>query len=247
MQTSIIRSPLMGGTRIQLSQVTPTPAGAVAQPGHERLELERKLRAELQAEFDRKLEALKAKAYEEAMAKGLEEGRAKGHQEGHQAGKKDWEGRLDRLDERLDQTAQSLKAFWEETADAAEELGFAALCRLIGERALSRDVIAGMVEQMTRQLCTGDILRLRLHPSEYGELKKAIEEGEPERRLRLARLVDRLTPDPSLESGGCIVETTRGEYVGTLEVQLSRLRTALKARRHELDRSRATPDGAIRA
>lgn len=239
---SIIKSPLSGVSRVRIGEAASLDTSPAASRSSEHAELEARLHAKYKGEFEGKLEEAREKAREEGQQQGYREGMASGHADGVAAGKDTLRTQLVRLETLLAQAEQSLSSFWNTTASAVEDLTLQAACTLLGEHALSPGVIVGTVRQIMRHLHDADVLKVRLHPAEHARLQEAIHGEDHAIRLRLGRLGDRLVADASLESGGCVVETVRGEYCGTLDVQLARLQQALQARRQAVTGPQAPED-----
>lgn len=186
------------------------------------------LRQEFENEFQAKLESHRELAAEQGYKDGFESG----HRDGLESAAESFK----RQSQQLDRVMQEIESAWadqlEDAHHVAVEIAFDAVCRVIGERAADADVVAGMVAQIIANLREVDILTIRLHPVECGSLRAALRKGSLD--ALSARLIDKLTEDPTLEMGGCIVETPRGDYRAPLDVQLHRLRDMLDAQRDQL-------------
>lgn len=95
----------------------------------------------------------------------------------------------------------------------AVELGFAAVVRLLGERASDRALIAQLCQQARVEVGDG-VIRLRVAQADIedvGPVAAAIE----------------LIADPALPRGSCVLETPRGRFDASLAVRLDHLRHAM--------------------
>jgi len=133
-------------------------------------------------------------------------------------------GHDERLARAIEALAEAQREVERRLEAALGEIAFAAVCRLAGEAAASRDWIHGSVAAICAELQGETRARVRLHP---GDLAQLDPEGHGE--LRLAGLVLRLAGDEALTPGGCQVELELGGLDATLETRLARLRATLLA------------------
>jgi len=187
-------------------------------------ELEAQVRAELAAQAQVAFTAERARGHELGRAEGRREGRA----EAREAALAEARAAQVRRDERLARAIEALAEAQREVDRRLEaalgEIAFAAVCRLAGEAAASREWIHGSLAAICAELHGETRARVRLHP---GDLVRLDPEGHGE--LRLAGLVLRLTGDEALTPGGCQVELGLGGLDATLETRLARLRATLLA------------------
>lgn len=131
--------------------------------------------------------------------------------------------------ERHDQARALLQALQQSHADALaalrDEVGtlaFAAVCRVAGRQAASREFVLGIVETVCSGARAATGATLRLHPRDLQLL--AGEAGS----LNIGGGVSlTLAADDSLALGGCSVETDAGQFDGSLATQLQRLHELL--------------------
>jgi flagellar assembly protein FliH len=109
---------------------------------------------------------------------------------------------------------------------AVGEVSFASICRVVGERAVTREFVEGLVEQVCVELKAESYATARLHPRDIETLRELFD-GEA---LRVAALRLEIVPDESLELGGCVIETAAGAFDAKLENQLRRLHELLTQR-----------------
>jgi len=194
----------------------------------------RELEAEVRAGLAAQAQAAFAAERERGRALGRAEGRREGRAEAREAALAEARAAQVRRDERLARAIEALAEAQREVERRLEaalgEIAFAAVCRLAGEAAASRDWIHGSVATICAELQGETCARVRLHP---GDLARLDPEGHGE--LRLAGLVLRLAGDAALTPGGCQVELSLGGLDASLETRLARLRATLLA---------ATEDGA---
>jgi flagellar assembly protein FliH len=184
-----------------------------------REEVEREVRAEIAEEARRTYEAERERAETDGYAAGLDFARA-GVDEA-----------TARTRDELRATATTALAALERAHKAAlarlelsvGEVAFVSICRIVGERALSREFVEALVEQVCAQLRSQSVATARLHPRDIEILRELFAGDE----LRVAALALQVIPDESLELGGCVLETDVGCYAGDLEGQLRRLHALL--------------------
>lgn len=101
----------------------------------------------------------------------------------------------------------------------AIEIAYAAVLRLIGERAGDRAVVADIVRRVLEQMPERTLHSIRVSPVDHALLQQ----GAHGLKLRGALLV----ADERVGLGGCIIDTDAGSLDGRLETQLSELKTLL--------------------
>ncbi|RZK99223.1 MAG: hypothetical protein EOP36_19945 [Rubrivivax sp.] len=231
MSLAIIKSPSFAGQTVQIGMPIKSERLADAAPVVDaqalaRQQAEASLRGELEKAYQAKFEAEREKAFEQGYKEGLEAG----HQEGVASGAEGFKKQTALLEKLIDQVGDELQTWLGRCQDVATDLAMEAITRILGENALESDVIAGMVAQVTATLRESDVLTIRLHPAECGALRLALRQ-EAATGHAPSSLLDKLRDDPSLQSGGCVIETARGEYRASLDVQLKRLRQLLDEQR----------------
>ncbi|OWQ46384.1 hypothetical protein CDL60_12930 [Roseateles noduli] len=121
--------------------------------------------------------------------------------------------RLSRVVQDLDAAVAARLAALE---DDAVDLAFAAVCRLIGERAATRETVADGVRLAIAQLSGAALHRVRLHPDDLALLA-----DDP---LRAAHASVEWVADPAVTPGGCLLDGAQGTLDTRLDRQLDRLR-----------------------
>ena len=225
---TVIRSVRISSTKVRVGdsprvespeKVVPEPA--VVDAAAVRREAEAAVRRELASEAQRVLEEHRRKGYEEGRQAGIAAGEKEvlaradtSRQEVHQ--------HLEKLSRAL---SQELSGALRQLQDDSTEIAFAAVCRILGDRAVSREAIEGCVSQQIAAHPGTARLVIRLHPSDAQMLTLS----GVQRQFTTAELDIR--PDPSLVSGGCVIETDHGQYDATLETQLRKFRALLDEHR----------------
>lgn len=111
--------------------------------------------------------------------------------------------------------------------DALVELAFTAVCRVLGEAAVTEEGVRGSVRQAMKEVRSRERLVLRVPPHAYrhvaddpGFAAALREEGGVE-----------IVADERVGPAGCLIETAGGTLDARLEVQLQQLAAALLAAR----------------
>jgi len=175
----------------------PAPAVTAAQQEAERRKVQAEL-AELRAEAERR-------------------GYAVGHEKGEAEARRLLQAQIDRFQGLAAQLAQARTAVLAEAEDGIVELAFAALCRILGEQAASRDGVRAMVAHCAADVREREQVGIRLHPDDVALLGDVA--GQPVR----------VSADPGIVLGGCIVDSAKGTLDARLDIQLARLAETLLA------------------
>lgn len=188
---------------------------APAQPSAARLQEEARLAvqaelAELRAEAERR-------------------GYAAGHEKGEAAARQQLQQQIERFQGLAAQMVQAKAGVLEDGEDGAVELAFAALCRILGEQAATRQSVLAMVAQCAIASREREQVGVRLHPDDFALLGPA---GGHQARF---------SPDPDIALGGCMVDSSTGTLDARLETQLARLAETLLAVRS----ARRRPEEAV--
>lgn len=177
---------------------------------------------------------------------GLAEGRARGLVEGREAGREEVEAasraaaaavaeRLAVLDRLIAGWPAALTQRLEAAEDDMVALSHAALCRLLGERLVTREGVAEYVREAIRRSGGGSLgaggtgrLAVHVHPRDLGALR---EDGP------LAAWLDQHAPggvlwvgDDRVALGGCLLRSPEGLVDARLETQLEALQEVLLRR-----------------
>lgn len=112
--------------------------------------------------------------------------------------------------------------------DDLVELAFTAICRILGEQAVRREVIVLTLRESVAASRERDGLVIRIHPDDLELLRLGADGPEPPLGLRA---------DAQVLLGGCIIDSNTGSLDARLETQIARLAAVLAAtraaRRHE--------------
>jgi flagellar assembly protein FliH len=162
-------------------------------------------------------------AYAIAFADAREQGYKDGLKAGHDAGEEEWRLRVERLYNVVEGIEQAKAENQTRIAEDAVAIAFEAIVKILGQRQASRGSIAEVVEQIRRASSAAEPLIVRVGPDDYEALL-----AEPSLiELEDQRGSIRLTEDPRVVLGGCIVESSRGTLDARLETQIERLKSVL--------------------
>ncbi|NIA55042.1 hypothetical protein HAV22_15505 [Massilia sp. TW-1] len=180
------------------AQQAPVPAAVTAaQQEAERRKVQAEL-AELRAEAERR-------------------GYAVGHEKGEADARRQLQAQIDRFQGLAAQLVQARATVLADAEDGIVELAFAALCRILGEQAASRDGVHAMVARCAADVREREQVGIRLHPDDVALLGDG------------AGHHARISADPGIVLGGCIVDSSTGALDARLEIQLARLAETLLA------------------
>ena len=217
---ALIRSAQLAAVRTRLSE-TRIGDPSRSQSSRLREEIEQAVRAEFASQMQSLYTSERSRAHADGYAEGLAQARAEAT------------GELERLREqlsaRLDSALQAMEQAHQRALAKLEtsvgEVAFAAVCRLVGSKAASREFVLGLVEHACTQLRTDAVATARLHPRDIDTLRELLQGDQ----IRINALGLRLLADESLQLGGCVIEAASGQYDGGLEAQLCRLHAVLTA------------------
>lgn len=233
MSMAILKSPPLIRQRLSLGDDR-LPAQSAEITVDPRVAIEAELRAKLEAQYQTKLDAIK----EEARAEGYKEGVAAGHQDGMASAVESFKKKQALLDQVLQKAEAQLEVWLQSVEEQAMNVAKDALGQFIGEQALNPTVLQNIIKRVSSNLRDADVLAIRLFPAECQALRAALKQGAPAGVQANSRILDKLHEDSSLEAGGVVIDTPRGEYRATLDVQLRKLMALLEEQRAA---SAATP------
>lgn len=221
---ALIRQARLAPGRTRLSETRADRVGAAAQspqarPDAMREELEKQVRSELAAQMQKLYDSERTRARDEGRAAAVAEAKAAAAEELAEA-RRLIEAHADSAIAAMETAHQTALSRLEANVG---EVAFAAVCRLLGRGAPSREHVLGLVEQTCAALRADVIATARLHPRDIGTLQQLLQDQE----LRVHSIGLKLIPDESLELGGCVIEAKSGQYDGGLEGQLTRLYAVL--------------------
>ncbi len=241
----LIRAAIVADDRRSLRR----PQPALANPGAEPASVQRPaapaadLAAQLRRDVERQLadgrrqleqerEAMR-KTLAEDHARALERAAERGYEDGLRRGETAARAALEDDIARVRGVLGELRQAHAQVLDAAEdtmvEIAFAAICRLAGTEAASRDTVAHAVRQACAGLRADDALTVLVHPDDLAQLVATL--GHPGVQL---------VASPAIHAGGCMIDGATGTLDARLEIQLEQLRQALlraRAERRQGERS----------
>lgn len=174
------------------------------------------------------LEQIKSEAEaarELGRQRGLQEGRAAGREESQQA----FASELARVRSIAARLSDALASGIGNTEDLAVAIAFEAVCKVLGEAAMTQEGVRAQVRQAATHVKNKERLTVRLHAADLSGLRDA---GALNVLLPPGKAISWVADD-SIELGGCVVETDGGGLDARLETQLERMRTALLAARRQ--------------
>lgn len=225
MSFAILKSSVMVNQRFALGQDGAQPDRVVPMAVDPRVAIEAEVREQLAAEYQAKFEAAK----EEARSEGYRAGLAEGHLEGHAMAVDAFKKKQALLEQVLLAAEEQVDAWLNSVSSQALDMAKDVLGQFIGEQALNPSALQQIIKRVTAGLREADVLSIRVHPTEGALLRHALKQAVAGHAP--SRVVDKLLDDPTLEAGGVAVDTPRGEYRATLDVQLKRLLAHLDEQR----------------
>jgi flagellar assembly protein FliH len=179
---------------------------------------------------DQQIGALQARIaeLEALMERRVRETRDAAYKEGETAGKNQTAAQVQPVLDKLAKSIQELGEIRPKLRHDAEAdlLKLAlAIARKILHRELSADPdsIAGLVRVAVEKIRAQEILKVRIHPQHHPILQQILA------RVATGAQID-VFPDPKLELGGVVVETTRGEFDASVDLQLREIERGLADR-----------------
>lgn len=152
-------------------------------------------------------------AYSDAERRGYEAGEKKGRQAAADA----MRAEVDRVKALAGTIDGALGALTDKAEDAMVDIVFTAVCRILGEQGATRAAIQDVVRAAIAATREREQLVVRLHPDDAALLKGDADDGGL-----------RVSADPAVALGGCIVDGPGGSLDARFETQLEALGAALK-------------------
>jgi flagellar assembly protein FliH len=180
-------------------------------------------------EFNARLEELLAaerrqhlRQHEEELRERYEAGVARGRSEGS--------AELAQATELLRSYAELLQAEKRELAARAEqsalELAFVLARKIVGDELQARpEAVADVARMALQQILSCDEIRLRVNPDDLAYVR-AVQSDLESKLGEGARL--EMRADPSVERGGCVIDTEQGNLDARISSQLETLRAGLQ-------------------
>jgi flagellar assembly protein FliH len=156
------------------------------------------------------------------------EAREAGHREGEASGRTQANAQVQPLLEKLARSIQEIaEARPKLRAEAEADLLklSLAIARKILHRELSSDPdsIAGLIKVCLEKIRLQEIVRVRIHPQHHPAIQQLLA------RLSTGIPIELLS-DPKLQLGGVVIETARGEFDASVDVQLKEIERGLTDR-----------------
>jgi flagellar assembly protein FliH len=186
----------------------------------QKLEAER-IKAQEQEKREQERQRLE-QAYKDAQARGYQDGFKQGDEDARSS-YLEAQGRLEAITAKLEETLEQGIAGIEDTAVA---IVFEAICKILGDAMVTREGVIAQVRQVTARVRERGALLIRLHPRDLELVQECNAFGVGTKSAEIA-----WAADDSLSIGGCVVETTGGEFDARLDMQLDQIRNALAAAR----------------
>jgi flagellar assembly protein FliH len=213
----------VAGAGSALPAVPPAPGRETPKELHREGTREDPAQTERMAALQRRITEL-----ETSLEQRCREARDAGQREGEAAGRNQANAQMQALMEKLARSIQ-------EIADARPKLRAEAegdllklslaIARKVLHRELSADPdsIAGLIKVCLDKIRLQEIVRVRIHPQHHPAIQQMLA------RLSTGVPVE-LLPDPKLQLGGVVVETTRGEFDASVDIQLKEIERGLTDR-----------------
>ena len=164
-------------------------------------------------------------ARELGRQRGLHEGRAAGREESQQSFAAELAGIRSIAGKLNDALVSGIGGM----EDLAVAIAFEAICKVLGEAAVTLEGVRAQVRQATAHVKNTERVVVRLRPEDLSALREA---GAVNSMLPTGKAVSWVADD-SIELGGCVVETDGGALDARLETQIERMRAALLAARRQ--------------
>ena len=160
----------------------------------------------------------------------VEQARQSGFQEGEAVGLARAEARLEPLMERLAGTLAELSACRPRLRQDAEQdlvkLAMAIARRILHrELAIDPEALLGLVKAALEKLEAQECGRVRVFPEGASAIEKYLERAGLREKIQVI-------PDPALDQGGAVFETSRGSLDVSVETQLQEIQRGLADRLH---------------
>jgi flagellar assembly protein FliH len=176
--------------------------------------------------IDQELGILQARIVEmeAAAARRVREAREMGNKEGDTAARNQLQPVLDKLARSIQEIGDLRAKLRHEAEGDLLKLALA-IARKILHRELSADPesIAGLIRVAVEKIRMQEILRVRIHPQHHVAVQQVLA------RLSTGAPIE-IYPDRTMQLGGVVVETTRGEFDASVDLQLSEIERGLTDR-----------------
>lgn len=228
--SELTRNPSQQRERQPAAHPLPASGGSVEVAAAERSESQSIIapqfsEQELQLRYEAELTHLRQQAESRGFSAGIEKAELRAKQV--------LDEQVDRLTTIMAGLQETQDRVFQHAEDAAVEVVFTAVCKIIGDAAARPDAIIGIVHRVVAACRERDQLVVRLHPQDLELVQHHLIES-PTHPLSLRA-------DSMIQYGGCIVDAPNGSLDGQLDSQLQALRDTLLAVR----KSRGTHGNSI--
>jgi flagellar assembly protein FliH len=168
--------------------------------------------AELGATMERRVREVRDAAYREGEAAGKNQAATQ------------VQPMLDKLAKSIQEIAELRPKLRHEAEADVVKLSLA-IAKKILHRELNTDAdsIAGLIKAAIEKIRMHDIVRVRIHPQHQASVQQILG------RMSAGHQIEVL-PDPKLQTGGVVVETSRGEFDASVDLQLREIERGLTDR-----------------
>ena len=180
-----------------------------------------------EVEAQKELEQLRATVADERNS-AHEAGFAAGRSEGVEAGKQELESEIERASRIIESLNLATGERLQREEDAIAEAVRAGLCKVLGNAFSTREGIAASVKTVCSEIESEDVLSVHLSTEDHAMFSR------DERFSASIGERIQIVSDPKIELGGCLVEWSGGTLDGRLELQVERLRNAVRTTRQNL-------------
>jgi flagellar assembly protein FliH len=176
------------------------------------------------AKRDAEIDALRTAAQQaaieltDAYTDAEQRGYAAGEKKGQEAAAAAMREQIERITSLAEEFDAALRKRTESEEDVIVDIVFTAVCRILGERGATREAVQGAVRAAVAATREREQLVVRLHPDDAALLQDAADGAAL-----------RLSADPAVVLGGCIVDGPGGSLDARFETQLEALGAALEA------------------
>ncbi|CAM3744412.1 FliH/SctL family protein [Parendozoicomonas haliclonae] len=151
------------------------------------------------------------------------------HEQALEKQKADWQTTADQaLKSQLTLLETVAAEQWQSLQSVALDVAFTALCRLVGKHYGEQPFVRALLEQAVADLKGQTHLTLRMRPDDCQTLSAC------EDNIKTALGCQHITwqPDTSLQNGGVVIVTERGEWDARLDSQIEQIRQLLAGYAH---------------
>jgi flagellar assembly protein FliH len=158
----------------------------------------------------------------------VREARESAYREGEAAGRNQGIGQVQPVLEKLAQSIREIAELRPKLRHEAET-DVVKLALSIAKKVLHRELasdpeaISGLIRVAMEKIRVHEIVRVRIHPQQHGPVQQAIA------RFAMGAEVE-IAADSKLPLGGVVVETTRGDFDASVDVQLKEIERGLTDR-----------------